>query len=447
MDENRLDALARTLAAAPTRRRSLGLLAGLGLGGLTALLGIPQEQVGETQKRNQKRNRKQKRRKNKRKNKPDLPRTDECATGTRPCNGTCIDNAGCCTNDDCANDQVCDSNQTCVAVVCPDGQKRCRRECISNGACCTDDECSGGKTCQGGTCTCPGGTKLCNDHCIPNSGCCIEEDCPDDRICQQEICVCPSGTKLCGENCIATSQCCDSADCDDGKTCEEGRCVGGGAPLYPELRTRPATKLSFDRLTDGTYVLRFNNTVWNAGEGRLEIEGNPNPTRNVAKKKIYQNLYDAPVGGELVSHKVVNSDLLYHPSHNHFHFSNFASYLLLKRLASGDYANTTMKGTKTSFCIMDTGRYSGSFTSQFQECDNALQGLSVGWGDTYTANLPDQWVVLGDQPLAEGEYGIQSTADPAGVLDEGGGERENNNVNVTYFTVSSGQISNIRQSP
>ena len=42
---------------------------------------------------------------------------------------------------------------------------------------------------------------------------------------------------------------------------------------------------------------------------------------------------------------------------------------------------------------------------------------------------------------------IESTADPRGLIDEGGGNRERNNTAVTYFTVSGGQIGNVRNSP
>ncbi len=74
-----------------------------------------------------------------------------------------------------------------------------------------------------------------------------------------------------------------------------------GPALYPDLRNAPPSGLYFDRrvLSDGLshYVLRFSNTVWNAGEGRLEIQGDPNPNRS---NTIYQNNYDARYGGNRV---------------------------------------------------------------------------------------------------------------------------------------------------
>ena len=168
-------------------------------------------------------------------------------------------------------------------------------------------------------------------------------------------------------------------------------------------------------------------------------------------KKIYQNLYDAPVGGTLTRRRQVPSDIIYHPNHEHFHFANFASYLLLQRDATGVYQETTKKGTKTGFCIMDDRQVDRDFDKQYTKCGFDLQGLTPGWGDTYLAGLADQWIVLGAQQLADGEYAVQSTADPKGVLNEGGHAidpaRETNNTAVTYFTVSGGQIGNVRNEP
>ena len=234
-----------------------------------------------------------------------------------------------------------------------------------------------------------------------------------------------------------------------------GQLAGGqGASLYPDLQTLPPSDLFFDRISGGTHILRFSNTVWNAGEGRLEIQGNPRPPKKKDQntvRQIYQNLYDAPVGGNLVSHKQVASDAIYHAGHQHFHFADFASYLLLNQDATGVYQPTEKKGSKTSFCIMDTSYFRGGYSDQYWACGGELQGLTPGWGDTYDYTLVDQWVVLGNQPLPDGEYALRSIADPRDLLDEGGRDidpaRETNNTEETYFTVSGGQISNVRDQP
>jgi hypothetical protein len=208
--------------------------------------------------------------------------------------------------------------------------------------------------------------------------------------------------------------------------------AAGTHTKYPDLKSLKPINLGFDRVgwSDGTthWVLRFDNTVWNAGEGRLELEGQK-------RGKIYQRLYDAAVGGSVVQRIYIGNDALFHEGHNHWHFANFASYLLLKRDANGVYQPTTKKGTKTSFCVMDSRRVGGSYGRQYTTCGQALQGLTVGWGDTYAAHLPEQWIDLGSSRLAAGTYAVQTTADPANQLDEGG--RDANNTATTCFRVGS----------
>jgi hypothetical protein len=159
------------------------------------------------------------------------------------------------------------------------------------------------------------------------------------------------------------------------------------------------------------YVLRFSNTVWNDGEGRLELQGDPRPD---GSSKAYQNICDSPTAGMRVAQRDVSSDLVYHPGHCHYHFQGFASYLLLQRNSAGVYQPTTQKGSKTGFCIMDSNRIasSGATSGKYWTCDGALQGISVGWGDLYEGSLPEQWIDLSTNRLDDGYYAIQSTADP-----------------------------------
>jgi hypothetical protein len=209
-------------------------------------------------------------------------------------------------------------------------------------------------------------------------------------------------------------------------------------PLYPDLQTLPPRDLRFDQLEDGAHVLRFTNTVWNAGEGRLEMEGNPDPASE-GTKDLFQNIYDRPAGGHRVIHRRVDGEILYHPTHMHYHFADFASYQLLHQDEDGIY-QPVGEGTKTSFCITDNTPVGAAAGRKYLTCQRELQGLSPGWGDTYTYDLPEQWVVLAEWPLPDGAYGLQSTADPKGLLAEGGGERETNNAAVTYFTVVAGAM-------
>ena len=211
-----------------------------------------------------------------------------------------------------------------------------------------------------------------------------------------------------------------------------------GAPLYPDLKVLNPQELYFDTgYIGGTthYLLRFSSTVWNAGEGRLELQGDPNPNGAAG---IYQNIYDAPVGGSLAVQRFASNDYVYHPDHYHYHFEDFAEYGLLKRDSTGTYVATSQRGQKTSFCIMDYTRINGSTPIQYTNCNATRQGLSVGWGDTYYASLVGQWVDLGTSRLADGDYAVRAVADPRNKINENG--RDGNNSGVTYFSVRNGAL-------
>jgi hypothetical protein len=205
-----------------------------------------------------------------------------------------------------------------------------------------------------------------------------------------------------------------------------------GFPLYPDLVTLPPSGLYIERAADGRYLLRFANTAGNLG-GRLEI------AVGAGTRDLYQNVYDQYTGGSRVIHQRVGSDLIYHPAHNHFHFEGFAKYELLKRDSAGYYRTTTRKGSKTTFCILDTVRIStiGPTGQTYGGCGATVQGMSAGWADVYIASLSGQWIDLGATPLPDGAYAIRSVADPDTRLME---LNDFNNANQTYFRVLNGRI-------
>jgi len=222
--------------------------------------------------------------------------------------------------------------------------------------------------------------------------------------------------------------------------------------LYPNLKTIPPADLRLDyTLVNGEshYVLRFSNTSWNAGEGRLELRGE---TVSDSRTKVYQRIYDS-LGGFT---EVLVGDFVFHPSHNHWHFEDYADYELWTRteydkwISSGrNNGQAQKRGSKTTFCIMDNAKIQnlpGSPSSpQYTQCGQTLQGMSIGWGDTYMYTLPDQWIDLGTSPLPSGSYVLRSVVDPKNLILES----ENNdpsregapaNEAVTYFTYKAGKL-------
>jgi hypothetical protein len=88
---------------------------------------------------------------------------------------------------------------------------------------------------------------------------------------------------------------------------------------------------------------------------------------------------------------------VYSSCHKHFHFESFAHYELRPR--GGSVAVKT--GQKRSFCVEDTKAFTSTAARKYT-CTN--QGIQVGWGDLYPANLPCQWIDVTD--VSPGDYDL-----------------------------------------
>ncbi len=215
------------------------------------------------------------------------------------------------------------------------------------------------------------------------------------------------------------------------------RSDAAGAPIYPDLQTAPPAGLYIEKqkLDDGRnhYLLRFNNQIENHG-GPLEIVANLQQTRD-----LYQNVYDQLNGGTVAVHKKIAVDLIFHPTHNHFHVTDFANYDLYVKSSNGVFRKTSRYGAKTSFCIVDSVKIDPAATNSpvYTECNAQRQGMDAGWGDIYTAALPDQWIDLGTSMIKDGDYALHSTADPRNRILE---SNDDNNTAVTQFSIKNGKV-------
>jgi hypothetical protein len=101
----------------------------------------------------------------------------------------------------------------------------------------------------------------------------------------------------------------------------------------------------------------------------------------------------------------------YSACHDHFHFKGYAEYDLLDTAG-----NIVATGHKQAFCLLDSERYLTSDntvrrTPQYQ-CGN--QGITRGWGDSYTPDLDCQWVDVTDVP--PGNYQLRIRINQAHTL-------------------------------
>lgn len=177
----------------------------------------------------------------------------------------------------------------------------------------------------------------------------------------------------------------------------------------PNLTARPAFEVTAGlNLVYRNPEIRFSVTTVNLGDGPLEYVGGETGR---GKQNIYQRIYLSD--GTFYDRRV--GAFVWHPEHQHIHVENYAAYVLQALNAPG---NSKRTGQKTSFCVIDTDRVgtTGSNQPHYVNCDSLIQGMSVGWGDTYHSHLAGQEIDLTGLP--DGDYTLTIIADPNARLRE-----------------------------
>ncbi|MFE2557345.1 lysyl oxidase family protein [Streptomyces sp. NPDC059352] len=193
----------------------------------------------------------------------------------------------------------------------------------------------------------------------------------------------------------------------------------------PDLRSLPAYGITISdggQNIPGKDYLAFSANVWNAGPAQLVVDGFRAPGK--AKMDAYQYFYDA--NGKQVGYTPTGTmEWDPRPGHVHWHFTDFASYRLLK----ADQKEVVRSG-KEAFCLANTDAVDYTVknanwhpfnTDLATACgqENSIsvrEVLDVGSGDTYTQDLPGQSFDITDVP--NGTYYIQVLANPAKRLKE-----------------------------
>ena len=234
------------------------------------------------------------------------------------------------------------------------------------------------------------------------------------------------------------------------------------APVFPDLQTFEPRDLQFqerDPIEETEpcppatplcrppgpkhNLLRFTNTVFNGGEGKLEVYGSvTNPGQPGSEGPAFQRIFDE--NGEESSTENIGR-FYWHAAHSHYHFDDWGSYQLWTKADydawrahdpshPGHEDEASRRGMKTTSCVMDEefiggventpfpGRYpSGGCTPNAGGL--MRQGLSPGWGDTYDYYRAEQWIDLGPtgspgSELDPGRYVLRSVTDPKNVIYE-----------------------------
>jgi hypothetical protein len=200
--------------------------------------------------------------------------------------------------------------------------------------------------------------------------------------------------------------------------------------LLPDLIVRKPGELymTTDPST-GVRRIRFSTSIVNVGEGPLEVIGRSDPATRmtIATQRIRDS-----AGGTTVREA---GTFVFHPTHDHWHFEEFTTFEIWSYAPDGSLTVLHATTDKMSFCIWDRDRMqpplrTGAPRATYGRCPRNVQGLSVGWVDTYSARTLGQHLDIGTLP--DGNYAIRSTVDPAQRLNE---LNESNNSSVEYVGI------------
>lgn len=202
----------------------------------------------------------------------------------------------------------------------------------------------------------------------------------------------------------------------------------GDLVLLPDLRMLPPADFTIETTSGNIRLLRLTNYIMNWGPGRLEILGVSDPVSQ--RTVVTQHLYRA---NETFTNRPAGI-FVFHPSHDHWHLENFARYEVWSLTSEGVLNENVALAAKVSYCLRDTGRSTlpgAPANPLYLECLDKLQGISVGWIDSYEYDIPDQTVDI--TALADGVYAVRCIVDPGDLFLE---TNESNNTSLSYIHIT-----------
>ena len=196
-----------------------------------------------------------------------------------------------------------------------------------------------------------------------------------------------------------------------------------------------------------TRCLRFDNEIRNTGKGPLILRFNYTP--EAFTEDCVMNQEVIPTDATAVDRPAGPCE--FHAQHGHFHYKNMGIYQLYG-VGPGGVPSATPVATsrKVGFCTIDVSDYNFGAAAKLQRprtysfptCNipNAYStelplsspyypaevpeymGISPGWGDVYTWDLPQQYIDISSVP--DGVYEVVSRSNPDGALLTSGRARE-----------------------
>jgi hypothetical protein len=221
--------------------------------------------------------------------------------------------------------------------------------------------------------------------------------------------------------------------------------ASAASDMLPDLAMAKLQHLSTDY--DGSRrLLRFTAIIVNVGAGPIEVRSKRTSTSSPWTSQ--QVIYNDAGGSRTVDTPSV--ELVYGgDGHNHWHVKDLERYRLVP---TG--GGTERAGNKAGFCFFDNYQYKLSLPGAPQTvkyprsvCGTQTSltlrhGLSVGWGDSYSWSLPDQYIETTGLP--DGTYRLWATADQADNFIE---SSESNNSTWVDLRIDANGVTVLRKAP
>lgn len=203
----------------------------------------------------------------------------------------------------------------------------------------------------------------------------------------------------------------------------------GSSDLLPDLQMAPVFGVELRTSANGHKHLRFGTTVYNVGDGPLEVRAR-NPQQGEMGRVV-----QAILQSDDSWRKVVKSEarvFFAGDGHVHWHVARFNRATLT---AVGENPSTDRRLRKIGFCLVDSFTMpeprppnSAPFRAYggcgVQQSTSVTMGISVGWGDIYVPDTKFQAIDVTGLPA--GTYRLCTTTNPKGIWAEKSNNQANN---------------------
>lgn len=179
----------------------------------------------------------------------------------------------------------------------------------------------------------------------------------------------------------------------------------------PDIVPLPPQDVAIRNKDEGD-MLVFSTTYFNQGAGPLELVSSAGTTSSAGDAEYTVTQHIQRTDGGVQTEQVGTFE--WHEEHLHYHFNDFVDYSLTAVATTSD-ADVATRQTKATFCVRDVSQVeidnpNVAEDAMFRICNKGRQGVSVGWGDTYFHNYPDQDISV--EGLSAGRYWLAFEANP-----------------------------------